>query len=79
MFRRLGLGTNEEVVEGAIQQLNVKLDVYEGILGKQAYLAGEVSSTSYFLHVASFSASFVFHVVSVVVMNLASVLKVSNY
>jgi hypothetical protein len=46
MSRRLGLGTNQEVVDGAIQQLNIKLDVYDGILGKQAYLAGDVSSSS---------------------------------
>ncbi|RXW14246.1 hypothetical protein EST38_g11606 [Candolleomyces aberdarensis] len=48
---RLGLETNEEVVEGAIQQLNVKLDVYEGILGKQAYLSGDSVTVADLYHI----------------------------
>ncbi|KAF6746836.1 glutathione S-transferase [Ephemerocybe angulata] len=48
---RLGFPTNEEVVKGAIDQLNVKLDVYEGILGKQAYLAGSELTLADLYHI----------------------------
>lgn len=41
----MGYPTNEEALKGAIDQLNVKLDVYDGILGKQQYLGGDVSSS----------------------------------
>jgi len=39
--RRRGLRTDEARLQENIQRLNEKLDVYEGILGKQAYLAGD--------------------------------------
>jgi len=36
--------TNEAVVKERLEALNAKLDVYEVILGKQKYLAGNVSN-----------------------------------
>ena len=39
-----GLGEPDEVaVASMMKQLNAKLDVYEKILSKQPYLAGQVS------------------------------------
>ncbi|KAI6039568.1 glutathione S-transferase [Pisolithus marmoratus] len=37
---RLGLQTNEQVIQERLTMLNTKLDAYEIILGKQRYLAG---------------------------------------
>jgi glutathione S-transferase len=41
-IRRKGLTPDQEVVEKHIADLNGKLDVYDKILSKQKYLAGEV-------------------------------------
>ena len=40
----IGEATNEERVKELVPQLESKLDVYEGILGRQKYLAGNVRS-----------------------------------
>jgi hypothetical protein len=42
--RHRGLEPNEARVSELLNHLNAKLDVYEVILGKQAYLAGDVRS-----------------------------------
>ena len=39
-----GLTTNEELVKEKLATLEAKLDVYETILSKQKYLAGDVSN-----------------------------------
>lgn len=39
-----GVKTDEEAVKAPLATLNAKLDVYEKILGKQKYLAGDVSA-----------------------------------
>ena len=41
----IGEATNEERVKELVPQLESKLDVYEGILGRQKYLAGNVRSS----------------------------------
>ncbi|KAF6745278.1 thioredoxin-like protein [Ephemerocybe angulata] len=41
----MGLSVDEEAAKYAIDQLSAKLDAYETILSKQAYLAGEVRDT----------------------------------
>jgi len=44
LFRRVrGIETNEALYEKAIADLAEKLDVYDKILAKQKYLAGDVS------------------------------------
>lgn len=42
--RMFGVKTDEEAVKAPLATLNAKLDVYEKILGKQKYLAGDVSA-----------------------------------
>ena len=41
--RRQGLTPDNEIVEKNIADLSAKLDVYDKILSKQKYLAGDVS------------------------------------
>ena len=43
MNRRRGRETNEAALKGALSALDGKLDAYNDILGKQRYLAGDVS------------------------------------
>lgn len=42
-FRKYGVVANVEWADGLIATLETKLDVYEKILSKQKYLAGDVS------------------------------------
>jgi glutathione S-transferase len=48
---RGGIATNEERLKELVTQLEGKLDVYETILGKQKYLAGDVRSIYRLKHV----------------------------
>ena len=45
MIRMFSLTSDQEVADNALKQLEVKLDVYDQILSKQKYVAGDVSST----------------------------------
>lgn len=47
MKKFYGGETDEKVVEDLLGKLEVKLDGYEIILGKQKYLAGDVRASSY--------------------------------
>ncbi|KAF6746418.1 glutathione S-transferase [Ephemerocybe angulata] len=47
----MGLPVNEEAVKYAIDQLSAKLDAYETILSKQAYLAGETVTLADLYHI----------------------------
>ena len=46
MARKLGETADEKVVQAAIAKFEEKLDVYERILSKQKYIAGDVSLSS---------------------------------
>ena len=41
--RKKGLTADEKVVQGLIEKFEEKLDGYERVLGKQKYIAGDVS------------------------------------
>lgn len=41
--------TNQEVVDNSLKELGLKLDIYDQILGKQKYIAGDVSCLFYFI------------------------------
>jgi glutathione S-transferase len=47
LCRRYGLETNQERVKEMSERLVQKLDVYEQILSKQKYLAGDVGTFSF--------------------------------
>ena len=40
--------TDKEVVEGSLKELGLRLDVYDQILSKQKYIAGDVSLFFYY-------------------------------
>ena len=57
--RRQGLTPDNEVVEKHIADLSAKLDVYDKILGKQKYLAGDVR-LSFWLITQTYHVTFPF-------------------
>ena len=42
--------TNKEVVDSSLKELGLRLDVYDQILSKQKYIAGDVSRVFFFIY-----------------------------